>query len=604
MTIYKQMMRTYFRTPSTWILTILAIFATSILTIVLIEENNLSAITTNKSMIFLSFMMVIPFLLITIILFAAFKSVQLFRDDITSGILLSVISKPISRTKMFVAKWLALISIFFVFMLPVILIQIAILFHFIKFHSLRSDILIAGLTELGTTFFIFLLVSSLCLLISLRLGIKTILGFAIMIGGIALVGNSISLVGYHQAYKPIFQRGFDQNNNIDNNSDYGHYVDLKNNSTNLTFHKTPKYFIHTEEPKKPIFNKLWPFDFNYQFAQMATASLGSDFHTNAHDYQTSRQKPMKIKSSVPINTDVITNSVFMNNDDYQLTNSLTNYLKNHQANQKTLWNNLTPLTKTVNNFFAYALTHIQTTHKSEGYSEINLSLPTFKIWLNANKSTQSPQIFVDISQQLLPWYNTYLKNTNSNSDEILPPVDVNNISNYQANGLFNWFLSNNLSNSNLSNYNKINNQLFLIDQFGILHYNFNQGVAFPRYDTQWDYHNSSVLSLCDFSLIKPNKSNKQQSEIDDYYTSWKFSNSFYSELISALPFNGRDNMNQSDHEKFMSNLIHNPELLQKKIYHVTYENYANPFALYAFYITAGITTVLLSYWVFRKTDFN
>ena len=111
MVVYRYNLKKYLRTPSTLILMILTLILVAVMTYFICHSPNINIndrfnnkINKYQSVLLESFVATGSLIFVMVIIFAAFKSVQLFRDEINEGSLLLVISKPISRRRVLQQK--------------------------------------------------------------------------------------------------------------------------------------------------------------------------------------------------------------------------------------------------------------------------------------------------------------------------------------------------------------------------------------------------------------------------------------------------------------------------------------------------------------------
>ena len=212
MVIYQYTLLKYFKSPSTWIIICISMFMTAIITL-LGYPNLLSYIIT--------------IILIFGSIFFAFKGSQTFKDEIEDGTFLVILSKPKSRIKIILFKWLSLLTmcaifVFFTLLSMSICIIIAhrkpVIFNNQNI-SIYHNLFIVNLILFPIGVVISMLLSSLALIISTKLNRGATIG--IMIGGILSIqifgtiieSSTTSQVRYNNSF---IQRNYQDSANLTN----------------------------------------------------------------------------------------------------------------------------------------------------------------------------------------------------------------------------------------------------------------------------------------------------------------------------------------------------------------------------------------------------
>lgn len=190
MPIFRYTIKKMLLTPSTWIILLITIaFITLFNTLLLVSFNNLNLTAQeifNPYLISWKSVMFFLFLGLMLFIFIAIKATQVFRDEIDDGTLLILVSKPVSRTRIWTEKLFALQTTILLFMFFSIFVSSI----FIAIPGLGSGAIYSKMFPYMWILFavgiIFdLIISSTAILLSLVMNAKAIV--AIMIGFAALV---------------------------------------------------------------------------------------------------------------------------------------------------------------------------------------------------------------------------------------------------------------------------------------------------------------------------------------------------------------------------------------------------------------------------------
>ncbi len=578
MIIFKYNLKKYFRTVSTWVLTIL-ILIVSIATTLLFSSlaNNGHALghqdffNFQKEMVIATFASVTPFLVFITALFAAFKSVQLFRDEINEGSLLLVISKPISRKKLLIFKWLSLISIFFVFILPSIFVQMWIFLNYFHGHAIHMTIIAGLLGELFVVFIFFCLFSSIALIVSLRLGVKSVIGLSFAITILVVISGSIQQLTYHPQFGSAIA-STDPNNDIDKVSKLWNIP----SSTSSTTSTAPKMYIKTSD-KKPIFNKLWPLDLKYQISQMSNLFLKDD----TQNYGNGFNRLMRVKSSSSANFEQYKNTLFLGDDSQASGKFINQYFTDHNFKTSTIGAYLKPA---MSDAQAYLNSVLSTYKPVDGKNHTAYTLPinleSFSTYDNA-KYAKSAQLFNDVASDssITDAIYNFKFDIRTERDPIngIPDLKDSQIIHYNANTIFNMLL----------NYNMSNAAAYMIVNKRVDFYNF-------RFTKQAIF-STSLQSL---SIIKVNKTNIKKSPIHTIYNPWSSSHLYIRSLLQTY------NDNKDPKSKLVIKSTDQLSAFDQYFYNVKYTNYINPYVLSTGYFIIAIGLLPLTYWLFSRSDFN
>ncbi len=511
--------------------------------------------------------LVSPLLVMVIALFASFKSVQLFRDEINEGSLLLVISKPISRKKLLIYKWLSLITIFVIFILPILLTQTILVSIYIKYPPAQHLIILGALGELFVATIFFCLFSSIALIISLRLGVKSVIGLAFGATLLVVISNSIQTYTYKPQFTIINSSNTNENMHYSNGNPFTTQWNVANNDSTKT--KVPLVYSKTSD-KKPLFNKLWPLDLNYQISQMSNLFLHSNKYntilTNGVNHI------MKVKNAHHIELNNFSNSFFMKEDIRKKAELIINYF-NTQLQGNT----------TITNYLALALVDAQTylnatlqnykaiDSRSHNPYEINITLKNFATYQKA-KYAASAKLFTNIASNMTTlkylWTISNVSNYNSGARNrpFLPINSDPTTISYDANTIFNILLNYQMSVKNARLM--ISKKVYLYDG--------------------GEFH------------IKSGSSKTGNDDSNTTYQPWSNVRVWITALLSTYnnlhdaSYNNRIKLKNSDP---LANF-------DQYFYRVTFKNYANPYILSFGYLGISIALIPLTYWWFSRSDFS
>ena len=232
MAIYKQALIKYFKSPSLWI-----VFGISILISVLIGvwapnhfarqeiDSPIFKNTTDVSRyIILSVLAVsttTSALCIFVAVFAAFSGAKLFKDEVEDGTFLTLLSKPTTRTRIIVYKWLALltITIIYTFLVAISWTLATIGLDYgkelnlslIGAEALSKKAWVIGIIMWGILLLLTMFFASVAILISTRLSTSATVGIVITIGVIIPTTGFITTTFIKQRYKPTKSSWFTNN---------------------------------------------------------------------------------------------------------------------------------------------------------------------------------------------------------------------------------------------------------------------------------------------------------------------------------------------------------------------------------------------------------
>lgn len=196
MPIFRYTIKKIFISPSTWVILLLSVIILALswsLPFILVNSQADIKIVWTKNLV-LSTMLSTwkmftfsTFISFTLIIFIGVKATQIFRDEIDDGTLLILVSKPISRNKIWREKWLSFQVTLIVYIFLTILISgLILLMPKIGSATVYSALLPYMGTLFGIALLFDLIISSIVLLFSLVLNSKATI--AISVGFAALIG--------------------------------------------------------------------------------------------------------------------------------------------------------------------------------------------------------------------------------------------------------------------------------------------------------------------------------------------------------------------------------------------------------------------------------
>ena len=565
MIIYRYNLKKYMRTVSTWIMLVITLALVGVMTwaVSLLSTTNetLTAeeiLSLNKVTMITSFQAVGSVILIMVIIFAAFKSVQLFRDEINEGSLLLVISKPVSRRRILQQKWMALLTIFFIFIIPVVALHTGILLGRIKDSGLRKDIYWGFFSEVSISFILFLLFSSLFLLMSLKLGVKSILGISFAFVILLFVSQTIQALTYNAQFSIANSRaGFNVPAHFKNTTTYTpKYYNLEKDvsATNIadSYKTVPKIYQKTNNIKNN-FSKVWPIALSYQVSQLNSILFGKDFKSTEEE----QGKPMRVRSSSNFDFAKTTNHFYIDYGSHDVATNLVSYLNSHSTTWK---NNKMTLVKDFQDF-TNSIIKAQLSQSRET-TLIPSSIVNFAA-VSATYKTDAETLY-NVNNELTSWYARY------NLKNLVQPERDDLKDNNNLNALFGTLVSYYLTNESFKNLGL--NKLYLNDSM------------------TFDYFKAHPSTVC-FSSNNNNPTVKGASKF--FYKNWINYNEYCSNFKNRLTETQKNQITDGDWTK-----------LNQYFYTVDLVNYVNPYILLAVYITIVVTLTPLTYYMFRKSDFS
>lgn len=281
MPIFRYTLKKMLLTPSTWVvivLSVLFITLASALPLISFDINNSTAeeIITQYLNIWKP-MMFFVFLGLMLFIFIAIKATQVFRDEIDDGTLLILVSKPVSRTKIWIEKLFALQIIILLFMfLSIFVSGIFIAIPGIGSGDIYSKMFPYMCILFGVGIIFDLIVSSIAVLLSLVLNGKAIVAIMVSFAGLFFISSLIMQVftptnKYMEASQAAAV--YSTVKNKLNTSDLA-WLDayIANKSTIKNQIDTDLKAIYSEY--KPGFN--YPDEYDYKFEQDYVTKIAKD----------------------------------------------------------------------------------------------------------------------------------------------------------------------------------------------------------------------------------------------------------------------------------------------------------------------------------------
>ena len=205
MAIYNYTMKKYLKAPSTYVISIISFIIVFVVGAYL-PYTHLDYTTTPEEYAKLVIVVVSSitlFMSLFTSIFAGFKAATMFKDEVENGTFLVVLSKPISRTRLIIVKWLALQTIILLYTFMVAFVFMTGTLIFDKGSTIK-DLKLAGIGTLSSRivevsiyiwlimFLIGFIFSSISLLLSTRLSVGATIGISI---GLGLVVPITSMIG-------------------------------------------------------------------------------------------------------------------------------------------------------------------------------------------------------------------------------------------------------------------------------------------------------------------------------------------------------------------------------------------------------------------------
>lgn len=304
MPIYKSTMIKYIKSFSTWIPLIVSIIVVLgigvIMPFVLIDLKRPDIASTYQVYAIVSVSTIASSLTLFSATFAAYKTSQIYKQEIEEGTFLVLISKPISRRRIIFEKWLALITILIGYTAIIIIFYDVFIIIFdpgykinnLNMKPISENIFIIGLILFFVILMLTILFSSISLLISSRFSsastIATVagLGALIPISGVLptfTLNNNYIVVSKNPGSSLVGKNPSKETTNILNDlptlsNDQKFFPDdIKNvfdelNQTAKTINSSQKYVnnIALSSGETNVYQSIFFLDFYYQLNQISS----------------------------------------------------------------------------------------------------------------------------------------------------------------------------------------------------------------------------------------------------------------------------------------------------------------------------------------------
>ncbi len=237
-------------------------------------------------------------LALSIALFAGFKGAQVFRDEIEDGSFLVILSKPISRQKIILYKWLAFMTLFLVYGFVLVCLHAAGSLMEMKGSYVRNKILAAIPLEFLIIVIFIIIFSSIALIASTFLSSRGVMGIMFVFGLGIVFSQLISAF----TYIPSFSK-FDVSKHIGRtetaNELYARDKALTNKavqSSSISDLFLKKHNLYITNPNAvDTYKNLWFFDLSYHINMMDSIVVDTVLHDNNTQNKTSFGIPQKIE---------------------------------------------------------------------------------------------------------------------------------------------------------------------------------------------------------------------------------------------------------------------------------------------------------------------
>ncbi len=522
--------------------------------------------------------------------FAGFKGAQVFRDEIENGSFLIILSKPVNRITILFQKWLAFMTIFFVFIALLSSAHVLGCIAAQKGNYIGKYLFKAFLIEFSVSMIFLLIFSSIALIISTFFSSKGVMGIMFVIGMGIVFTQVISQFTYIAPYQTIGQvgnvtkGGRTAGDNSPSNFLYTRSKaitddDVKNDIAspskinNLMFDQNNLYAINPDSIQ--TYNHFWPFDLSYHINIMDSLVLSNTIGKNDPSFKSfNGQIGGTIQKQVfdgYQDPSQLNKQYFMQGRDYLIMENMINILNQlaqHDAGAKMFLNvYFAPLISQTNNWFNNTINNISTTdwNNSEG---------SFNVDVTDINNSDAPFSNSSGSKLLSTWKNL-IQGTPTIASKL-----IKSDNSFTLESLFAKFGDPRFTA-------QINNP----DQRDITDNNiFNLIMSFFQTQTLI----TTMHNLEDKIAVAANES---VSPIDLSFYNYIYSG--YQELTTVARTLGQTRADYSTDSSKMDWTS-----LDKKIIRVRYQDFANPYMIMSIYLSVGILLLPLTYFVLRRQDFN
>ena len=391
MVVYRYTLRKFLRTPSTWVLLVIGIltmfFLGGFLTFWLLGQHwdlkNSDEIKSiaMKTAFIIDYSSPGTTICLLIAVFAGFKGAQVFRDEIEDGSFLIVLSKPLSRKRILIQKWLAFMTIFIIFVISLCL------FHALGALAAQKGSYVTGYLwqaipiETGISMIFMLIFSSIALIISTFLSSKGVIGVVFVLGMSIVFTQFISQFTYKPSFSAVgisrnapesLRPGSTKNFLYMRNKAITNQDIEKANFKAMLFNENNLYINNPDALN--TYNHIWPFDLSYHINLMDSLVVKSVISQDDRAYknfsgQVADGLVQKQVADGWQNPSTLNLNYFMGGSDYTIMEILMNTFSAQENNQDiaNLWTVFSSAITTTNNWINSSLNSYKPTQNS-GYS--------------------------------------------------------------------------------------------------------------------------------------------------------------------------------------------------------------------------------------------
>lgn len=301
MPIYKSTFIKFIKSASTWFPLIVILFIVSmvgaVLPLVLLDLKSASIIQTYKLYIVASITTIGSSTSIVSAAFAAYKSVQIYKQEIEEGTFLVLVSKPLSRKRIIFEKWLALLTIIAIYTSILISFYIFLVLILdpgnkianLDIPPLRNQIFAVGFIVMIIVFILTLMFSSIALIISSKLGSSATIALVAGLGAIIPITGILPTFTQKQPLNMItppvnilstnkiprqetiaFINKIINDEDINNDNIIDLFNMIKNNDKKIDNNKKYIKNLGITSGELDLYSNLHFFDLNYQISTIAT----------------------------------------------------------------------------------------------------------------------------------------------------------------------------------------------------------------------------------------------------------------------------------------------------------------------------------------------
>ena len=314
MPIYKSTLIKFLKSFSTWFplgmtLIIVALIG-AILPFLFLDLQAPSVIQTYKLYIVASVTTIGSATAIVSATFAAYKSVQIYKQEIEEGTFLVLVSKPINRKKIIFEKWLALFTIIALYVVVLISFYIFLVFLIdpgnqianLDIPPIKDQIFVIGLILMGIVLMLTLLFSSIALILSSKISSSATIALVAGLGAIIPITGLIPTFTNKQSQTMItnpvspldattiprdktisFIEQIIQDPNLNKTNILNLFKEVSTYSEKIENDKENNYInnLGVSSGEWDVYNSLFWLDFNYQLSSIAT--IASDLLISKKD---------------------------------------------------------------------------------------------------------------------------------------------------------------------------------------------------------------------------------------------------------------------------------------------------------------------------------